>query len=341
MIKKIFALLLCAVMLLPIVSACDSNGDIPDGMYSVTLDGEPFILYVPEQWTDNRDSGISSAYYSMNNRILVSARYYPSDPEAELTDHVKAIAAQNAEILSGYAADEENSIKDATLDSADAVKYEYTYDYGANDEAKTDVVQYYALHGEDIVVLSMYVADGYEEEEIFEAFKQIHDEFKLCDKADTADEVFDEDTPDGMKIASDEDVQYICYVPKTWVTNIDDRLTYAYYPESGNPNITVTSFSPSTTTTAEQYFIDCEIEYKKNISGYERVGDEPEAITVAERNALSYQYKAVYGGSEYKIMQTVLIYNDLAYSITYTARAEAFDAHLEDVKAILNAFRFR
>jgi hypothetical protein len=82
------------------------------------------------------------------------------------------------------------------------------------------------------------------------------------------------------------------------------------------------------------------MEYKKNLVGYELLG-EPISRTVAERNALSYQYKALYGGSEYKIMQTVLIYNGLAYSITYTARADAYEAHINDVELILNSFRFR
>jgi hypothetical protein len=143
-----------------------------------------------------------------------------------------------------------------------------------------------------------------------------------------------------MKKASDDDVQYACYVPKSWVTDLSDKLTYAYYPESGKPNITVTCFSPSKDNiTPEEYFEQCEIEYKKNLVGYDRFGET--SRKVAERNAISYQYKTVYGGSEYKIMQTVLIYNSLAYSITYTAKADAYEAHLADVELILNNFRFR
>lgn len=345
MIRKILALLLCVVMFLPIFSACDSNGDIPDGMYSVTLSGEPFILYVPEEWTDNRDSGISSAYYSIDKSIIASARYSACSSEiieAGLESYVKAIAEQNAKELSGYAADAENAIKTATLDSKDAVKYEYTYNHGADEAANTTVTQYYVFHGEDVVMLTLYIGTKHKSEEYAEAFEKIRSCFKLCDKSVKNDAETDENTPEGMKIASDDDVQYICYVPSSWVTDLSDKMTYAYVDKSGKPNVTVTSFSPDRDMTAEKYFVEiCEPEYKKNILGYERLGEEPVSKSIAERDALSYEYKAVYGESEYRIMQTVFIYNDLAYSITYTARVEDYDEHLTDVEKIMSAFKFR
>lgn len=342
MIKRFLALFLCAIMLLPILSACDKNGELPDGMQSVTLEGEPFVFYVPEEWTDNRDSGISSAYYSLDKSIMASARYYPleaTEQGADLAVYVDAIAMENTKNLSGYALVGE--IKDASLGAQAAKRYEYTYNYGGSEEGKTNVIQYYTVYGDDIVVLSLYISSAHYTEEYIEIFEKIRACFELCEKKIKNDEVVDKNTPDGMKKASDDDVQYACYVPKAWVTDLSDKLTYAYYDESGKPNVTVTCYAPSTESiTAEQYFTSCEMEYKENLSGYELLG-EPIKRTVAERQALSYQYKAVYGDSEYKIMQTMLIYNGLAYSITYTARADAYEAHLDDVELILNSFRFR
>ena len=40
-------------------------------------------------------------------------------------------------------------------------------------------------------------------------------------------------------------------------------------------------------------------------------------------------------------MQTVFVYNGSAYSITYTALADRFDAHIDDVVRMLDEFRFR
>ena len=342
MIKRFLALLLCAIMLLPMLAACDKNGDVPDGMQSVTLESEPFIFYVPEEWVDNRDSGISSAYYSLDKSIMASARYYSCDSEAQsagLANYVNMIAEQNETTLSGYALVGE--IKDASLGMQSAKRYEYTYNYGGIEANKTNVIQYYTFYGDYAVVLSIYIANAHYTEEYVEIFERIRACFELCERKAINDEVIDEYTPEGMKKASDDDVQYACYVPKAMVTDLSDKLTYAYWDESGMPNVTVTCFSPSDDNiTAEQYFMKCEMEYKQSISGYERLG-EPISRVVAERNALSYQYKANYGGSEYRIMQTVLIYNRLAYSITYTARADVYDSHINDVEIILNTFRFR
>lgn len=343
MIKKILALFLCALMLLPIFSSCDKNGDIPDGMQSVTLEGEPFIFYVPQEWVDNRDSGISSAYYSLEKSIFASARYYPCDAQTQsegIAAYVDEIAEQNSKnkTLSGYTCDKD--ISATSLGGKDAKRYEYSYNYGGVEANKTTVIQYYTFHGEDVIVLSIYIGTAHYNDEYVESFEKIRRAFTLGEKNVANDEVVDKYTPDGMKKASDDDVQYACYVPKSWVTDLSDKLTYAYYPESGKPNITVTCFSPSDNITAEEYFTQCEMEYKTKLEDYELLGAASSRV-VAERDALSYQYKAVYGGTEYKIMQTVLIYNGLAYSITYTARADAYDSHLADVETVLNNFRFR
>ena len=144
-----------------------------------------------------------------------------------------------------------------------------------------------------------------------------------------------------MKRASFDNCEYLFYVPTTWNCDMSEKLSEAYFSESGKPNVTVTSFSPESRLTPEQYFAMCEEAYKKDISGYEKLSAE--ARTVAGCSAMSYTYKAVYGGAqtEYMIMQTVISYDDMIYSITYTALADRFDAHLDDVSAMLDAFRFR
>ena len=342
MIKKVFALILCALMLLPIFVACNKKSDVPEGMKSVTLSGEPFIFYVPKEWTDNRDSGISSAYYSINKSVMASARYYPCDADtvsAGIEAYVDKVSTQNSNTLKDYTLIE---TKKHSFGGPNGQKYEYKYKHiGDASETEITVIQYYTFYGEDVIVLSMYIATAHYTDEYVEMFEKIRHSFELREKNVANDEIIDKYTPEGMKKASDDDVQYACYVPKAWVTDLSDKLTYAYYPESGKPNVTVTCFSPSSDNiTAAEYFEQCEREYRKSIAGYELLG-EPISRTVAEREALSYQYKAVYGNSEYKIMQTVLIYNNLAYSITYTARADAYEAHLDDVELILSNFRFR
>ena len=149
----------------------------------------------------------------------------------------------------------------------------------------------------------------------------------------------DKDAPDGYQNAAGESEAFYLYVPTTWVTNQSDAFSSAYYAESGRPNVSVTSYSLSEEMSAEKYFEFCAEEYEATLEGYEFISSS--ARTVHDRNAISYVYKAVYGGTEIRIMQTVFIYNDLAYSITYTAHADRFDAHIDDVNAMLDSFKLR
>lgn len=342
MIKRYAAaLLLCALCLLCLIS-CGKEDEAPDGMYSVTVEGEPFILYVPGSWTDNRDSGISSAYYSLNDAVTVSARYYsPEDANTTVEDYVNLCQEKYAEIYTGFAV---KDTKKSALGEKTAVRYEYSFDRVTeenNEETTTNisVIQYYAMHNGDIIVLSLYcITDKYTDEHA-EMFEQIRSEFVFRDKKTINSNDTDKNTPEGMKIASFDGCEYVFYVPAGWVCNNTDKLSEAYYPESGSPNVTVTAHAPESLMTAEEYFAACEKLYKKDIKGYELI--DSKETKLAGRDAVSYTYKAVYGGTEYRITQTVTVYDDLLYSLTYTALADRYDAHLADVNEMISAFRFR
>ena len=164
--------------------------------------------------------------------------------------------------------------------------------------------------------------------------------YKEIDKKEINDEVVDKYTPSGMKKASDDGVQYACYVPKNWVTDLSDKMTYAYYPESGKPNVTVTSYTPDVSISLKDYFLRCEEEYKKVLPEYERSESE-QTLTVGGRTAYAYTYTTTVEGTTVKVMQTIFAYNEQIYSVTYTALADRFDAHRGDVDRILSSFTFR
>lgn len=331
MSKKLLLLISALLVCVLALSACNDDG-VPDGMVSVTLEGEPFILYVPEEWRDNRASGISSAHFALNT--VASARYYtPEDANVTLDGYI----ADYLEDCKARYTDFSFTRKDSTLGkNTPAVRIEY--DFSTNETTTTKAVQYFALHGGDVIMLSFY-CNSASFADYSEDFEEIRREFVLTEKSVRNDNETDKHTPSGMKLASGKGINYVFYAPSAWITDLSDEHSYAYYPESGRPNVSVTAYTPDDVMTVEQYFELCEEDYRKNISGYELIGSAER--TVAERDAVSYTYKAVYGGAELRVMQTVFVYNDLLYSITYTAHADRFDAHLSDVESMLNEFRFR
>jgi len=324
---------------------CGKDDGVPDGMYSVTVEGEPFILYVPEGWTDNRDSGISSAYYSLSDAVMATARYYtPEMPEGfTLGQYVDDFVASFKDSTPNF---EKLEKSESALGKKDAIKYKYSFDRitegsNGNVTANITVIHYFAKHGSDVVVLSLYCDSSKYNDEYVQMFEQIRTEFVFCDKKVINHVETDKKTPAGMKKASFKDSEYVFYVPTTWVCNMSDKMAEAYFPESGKPNVTVTSFSPNGEVTPSQYFAICEQEYKKELPGYEKLGEKERKV--ANCKAVSYTYKVSYGSgkAEYRLMQTVFVYNDLVYSVTYTALADRFDAHLGDVAKVLDEFRFR
>ena len=335
MLKKITALCLALILFsLCAVSCAGDNEEAPEDMKSATLSGEPFRLYVPESWSLNTSGGISGACYNSAKKILVSARYYtPADPTMSLDAYVDLCSAAYAERLEGYTV----TAREATvLGGANAVRLSYTV---TDASEPMTCFQITAAYGGDFVSLHGYCATS-----LYEARQEDYDsiirEFVLCEKTDPNGEpLTDKDTPAGFEIASAKHLEYRLYVPKVWVCDAESGASEAYYPESGRSNVAVTSYSPTESILLEDYFLKCEESYKATLPEYERLATAER--TVSGRTAQSYTYRTRVDGREFTIMQTLCIYNQNVYSITYTALSENFELHREDVEAILNAFTFR
>ncbi len=336
MIKKISAILFAILFCLCAVGCSADDPNAPEGMRSATVSGEPFTLYVPSGWSDNTASGISSAYYSAVEGLSVSARYFT--PKTPLTKEayldICRIAAEAEYKSAGYELVEDKT--EAALGKKDARKLSYKFMHG---EVFIRCTQITTEHEGELISLYLYCPET-ELEARKEVLEQIRSSFVLGTKAPAPAEVITKDTPEGMKLASDKDIEYRLFVPKTWVCDPESGASDAYYPESGRPNISVTSFVPDSSMSVTEHFAKCEERYKTEFDGYSRT-DEPVQREVGGRPAYSYTYTVRAEGEEIRIMQTVLAYDSSFYTITYTARAEAFDKHTADVDAILSAFKFR
>ena len=332
MIRKI-AVLLAALLLCIALAGCSGADEAPEGMKSVTIEGEPFKLYVPTAWTDNTNSGISSAIYSPALNITVSARYYTLSESTTLDAVVSTRIHDYSASLAQF-----NIVENApsTLGGKDAVKLVYT---AMHAQTKMTFVESLVIHNSDVITLR-FICPAEHYEANASLYDTVAEVFALCDKSEiTNDCVVDKKTPAGMKIASADHLEYRLYVPQSWVCHSESGRSEAYVSESGKPNVTVSFIAPSGEMTVEQYFSECEKQYKETLSGYELISSVP--TTVASRDAVSYTYTVKYGDTSFKIMQTIVEYAGRIYSITYTALEGSFDAHMNDVNSILEAFTFR
>ena len=334
MFKKIIALMLILLMIGASLASCKNRNGVPDGMQAAHLAGEPFCLYVPENWTVNTKSGISSAYSYANDKLIVSARYHALiDPAQTLDEYMIACAEGYAKTMTDFYL---VSRAAALLGGKDARRMEYT----VTEEGKSyTCTQISTFHDGLAVSLYFYCLTDVKDA-VAEDFEEIRAAFVLTALAEPVnDEVVDNKTPEGMKIASAKNDAHRLYVPKTWICASESGKSEAYYPESGNPNVTVTIHVPDESISIEEYFASCEMRYIESLAGYERIAAQERQV--AGRRAMSYTYRASYDGMSFCVMQTVLSDGLAIYSLTYTAIEDRFDAHLTDVEAILGAFSFR
>lgn len=336
MLKKLTAIFLSLIFCLCAVGCSSTDPDAPEGMRSATVEGEPFVLYVPESWTLNTASGISGAYYAPVDGLSVSARY--TSATTDKTAYLKnCIAAYETEYADREFLLVENEQTAATLGGKDAARISFEFKNG-----KTVIRVTQICASVDGMLISLYIyCPKAELEARAETVEEIRAAFKIVGKTESEPEVVTtKDTPEGMKLASSKDIEYRFFVPTSWQCDPTSGASEAIYPESGNPNVTVTSFVPDSSLTIDEYFLSCEEKYKTELEGYERVGDTVER-KVGGRVAYSYTFKTLAEGKSIKIMQTVLTYDSSFYTITYTALEENFDTHMKDVEQMLGAFKFR
>ena len=331
--KRIAIIILAAILCVGMLVSC-ADEEVPEGMYKVSLDSEPFILYVPKAWTDNSDSGISGAFFSPLDKITVSARYDAlENSDITLEEYVDAC-------INGYnlSLEEYNteSMENTVLCGEDAVRLEYSF---VERDVKFVSLQMITKSDGNMILLSFYCPDEVYENYL-EQFEEIIDVFVIRPLPEgEGDDVSDKKTPEGMKIASSDDLEYRFYVPKSWVCSSESGKSQAYFDGDGRPNVTVTSHSPDKEMTAEEYFEACEEEFEDRLEGYEFIGKEERKLD--GKSAVSYTYNLTADETVFRIMQTVVTRDGLVYSVTYTAPEESFEDHLEDVEDILDAFDFR
>ena len=147
------------------------------------------------------------------------------------------------------------------------------------------------------------------------------------------------DVPEGMQAASLDGVEYALYVPEHWTVNKNSGVSGAYVSAYDKSNVSLVSYVPTVAMTTEQYWAMCEESYKAEFGNYTFV--ESGSATMAGAAAPYYVYTATIGGQSYKFLQAIAGNNGMFYNLTYTALADQYDTHIEDVMKMIEVFTFR
>ena len=357
-VYKTAMLLLCLSALLLASVSCSGPTDpsIPEGMKSATAAGDEFRLYVPSVWTVNTAYGVSGAYFTMSEASNVSVVKY--EITAEMEAAMEAAGAVDGARLDWY-------WESVCLDAVEQVAL------GGSLEKKTDdtesvllgacnakrfhvtaTVRGETLHFVHVItenkggffVLTFTATDNLYAA-LLDNLASMIDKFEFADPYDpdslTKTPTEGVDAPDGMKLASNDRVAYRFFVPSEWKLNNLEEV-FAAYVEEDRSVVSVTPYMPENEMRVGEYFELCAemLEKSADKNGYELLSTKTE-VDLGGEVATAYTYRYTVGGREVRCMQVIAAHGSMIYSVTYTALPEHFDAHLDEVDRIIDAFVFR
>ena len=356
--RAVAALLLLSLALCLLVSCKKDEGEVvPEGMMIANVKDDDFRLYVPTTWNLNTAYGRAGAYYNLDTQSTVSVSKYP------ITDEMRAVlpeggdAEKNIARLDAYhTAFCMPAIKEAAVGGVET--------YGDDLESvllDTVTARYYHMRAKVNGKNLHFVQVVGEKNEAFYVFSFIcHEDLytNLLPAVESMLENFifadpylpddyarepgkDENTPAGMILVSNSDVAYRFYVPDTWTVSYEQEIFSAYL-KSDRTNVSVVPYMPSAQTMkVGDYFAMC-ADKMKEVGGedsFALIGEEQ--VELGGRVATAYTYTYRVGEVTYQYRQVVAAYKSMMYSLTYTALPENFDAHLDDLDAMIKAFSFR
>ena len=163
--------------------------------------------------------------------------------------------------------------------------------------------------------------------------------FSACGETDTG-------VPDGMMLVENDKNTYKLFVPTDWTVNLSDGVSGAYANDKSNVSLMIMTASQnyqSLESFCQKYYKDMEATFQ-NVSAREEYTENQK---FGQLPALKYVFTIGTEASEtdanavqYKYMQIFALDQSTSqvYIFTYTALAENFAEHLEDVNRIAAEF---
>lgn len=139
-------------------------------------------------------------------------------------------------------------------------------------------------------------------------------------------------------------VDYKFYYPDSWQTQMNNGMACLYVSSDDPSNVSVTKFGLGDDfKTLDEYISGLPHSFMNEwnaVFGQTDFGT-PNDIKLGTADAKQYIYEVTISEVAYKYMQVFALYNDSIYTLTYAARLERFDTHLENVNAIIESFEFK
>lgn len=352
LVRALAVLLLITALLSAVSCSAKEETLVPEGMQSATAYGATYRLYVPTTWSLKILPGISGAYYNVIQQSAVSVAEYPID-EA-LASELASLDENTSRI--GYYF--EKTLLTQTKLMATGDVHLYDEDCIATTLGGANARQYHAsatVAGEVTHFLHIiaekdnkfYVFSFTATEDLYtrcmDDVKKMLEHFGFGKEYTPTDAIknfpTDANAPQGMQIASGDEVEYLFYVPASWSPNKTSNVYAATAPDGSF--VSVVSYLPSSDGISVEGYFEKSEEMMKTTSGtqYERISEKE--TTLGGGKALQYEYEYTIGGVTYRYLQIIIGYKSMIYNLTYTALPQNFEANRADVEAIIAAFTFR
>lgn len=343
-LSRILSPVLCLLLLATMLVACGGKDDeVPENMQYATVAGSNYRLFLPIDWNLLTDTGVSGGYASAQNKAVIYVKVYENPESLEARDFWSTVLMPS--LLGSF----EKLEPVSTLTPVESTLNEHAA-ITAPFEGTREMVTYQGQlvicpKGDQIYVLTFCAR-----KDLYEGYLSVFDTVKSNFKfSDTPFEPEDPintvdpnaDAPEGMMLASNDDVAYRFYVPKSWVLDKNLPTSSAYVSESDRSNVNVTVYMPEEDhiESVDDFWATCLEELKK---GMEIVGEiKGTEVTVDGRPGKTYEYTANVSGKTYRFAQTITSYRGMIYTITYTATEANYDTHRDTYSDILAAFDFR
>ncbi len=331
--KKIIALVLLLVMVLGMVS-CGEEVETPSGFQIASVESAPFYLYVPNTWTSNASSGISSAYCSAESRVLVSAFSKENEEEISLEQYTAKTLESFQRTLESF--ELTTKLEEAVLGSYAAYRFGYKAISG---DKPMEFLTYVSEYSEGFAVLT-YSA----EKDVFETYEADFTEivakftFKVKNENEIPEKNNNHETIDGWQLASNLKYEYSFYVPKSWTVDKTSEIPFASCPdgEGDGSNVTMMSYVLETPMTSKDYW---EIAQKELFYNYSVIATDENAM-LGGLSAFGVEYELESVNDTYHIKQVFCATSNMVYVFTYTSVDPYYDKHLNSVNEMIKMFTF-